>query len=93
MKPDQPTVVHVHNTNYASATATASAAAGPPVPRKSIAVAYLALGWMAGVHRFYLRKYPVRWTAFFWISGATVAVITPVAVRTRPPTSARSRSR
>ena len=47
-----PTVVHVHNTNYAAASATARAPAVPP-PRKSIVVAYLAwaLGCYAGIHR------------------------------------------
>ena len=75
-----PTVVHVHNTNYATAAAaaTAQAAAVPPA-RKSAIVAYLALalGWLAGLHRFYLGKSPFRWLGFFWLAVTTVAIISP----------------
>ena len=57
----------------------ATQAAAVPAARKSAIVAYLALavGWLAGLHRFYLRKSPFRWLAFFWLAGATVALITP----------------
>ena len=77
-----PTIVNVHldNTNYATAAAAATAqAAAVPAARKSAIVAYLALavGWLAGLHRFYLRKSPFRWLAFFWLAGATAALITP----------------
>ena len=77
-----PTIVNVHldNTNYATAAAAATAqAAAVPAARKSAIIAYLALavGWLAGLHRFYLRKSPFRWLAFFWLAGATVALITP----------------
>ena len=70
-----PTVVHVHNTNYA---AGGGAPAVPP-PRKSVVVAYLALalGCCVGIHRFYLRQSPWRWTAFFWIACWTVNNVTP----------------
>ena len=54
-----PTIVNVHldNTNYATAAATAQASA-VPAARKSALVAYLALavGWLVGLHRFYLRR-------------------------------------
>ena len=77
-----PTIVNVHldNTNYATAAAAATAQASAiPAVRKSVLVAYLALavGWLAGLHRFYLRKSPFRWLGFFWLAVATVAIITP----------------
>ena len=75
-----PTIVNVHldNTNYATAGATAQASA-VPAARKSALVAYLALavGWLVGLHRFYLRRSPGRWLLFMWILTMGVAVTTP----------------
>ena len=77
-----PTIVNVHldNTNYATAAAAATAqAAAVPAARKSALLAYLALavGWLAGLHRFYLGKSPFRWVGFFWLVCWTVALISP----------------
>ena len=77
-----PTIVNVHldNTNYATATAAATAqASAVPAARKSVLVAYLALalGWYAGVHRFYLRKSPVRWLIFMYITTMAAAIGSP----------------
>ncbi len=77
-----PTIVNVHldNTNYATAAAAATAQASTvPAPRKSVLVAYLglALGWYAGVHRFYLRKSPVRWLIFMYITTMAAAIGSP----------------
>ena len=78
-----PTIVNVHldNTNYATAAATAQASAVPPA-RKSALVAYLALalGWLVGLHRFYLRRSPGRWLLLMWISTWFAMVFLPPVV-------------
>ena len=77
-----PTIVNVHldNTNYATAAAaTAAQASAVPAARKSVLVAYLGLvlGWLVGLHRFYLRRSPGRWLLLMYITAAAAAIGSP----------------
>lgn len=88
-----PTVVNVHNTNYATAQASAAAAASAsadPGGPKSTLVAYIALavGFWGGLHRVYLRRRVGKWLAGFYLlpwaatmftSGNPAVLLLPLA--------------